>query len=166
MIVYIYISKVKNIKIPLTNLLLIRKFYMIQLNRICQPSKKNNWKLGFLWHKLKRKGLFIYLINRLYKRFNKLDSHNVYYILLYIFYNRCHVINKSRMITSCPPLSEKLCILHNIEKKTDVFWVFTSIGNSLIFLHLCTYNILFITVYVLIHLKSISQLWNLTKYRE
>lgn len=94
MIVYIYISKVKNIKIPLTNLLLIRKFYMIQLNRICQPSKKNNWKLGFLWHKLKRKGLFIYLINRLYKRFNKLDSHNVYYILLYIFYNRCHVSTK------------------------------------------------------------------------
>lgn len=46
MIVYIYISKVKNIKIPLTNLLLIRKFYMIQLNRICQPSKKKiteNW---------------------------------------------------------------------------------------------------------------------------
>lgn len=45
MIVYIYISKVKNIKIPLTNLLLIRKFYMIQLNRICQPAKKiaENW---------------------------------------------------------------------------------------------------------------------------
>lgn len=110
---YIYISKVKNIKIPLTNLLLIRKFYMIQLNRICQPSKKNNWKLGFLWHKLKRKGLLLYLIYRLYKRFNKLDSHIVYYILLYIFYNRCHVINKSRVITSCPPM----CFTLQWEKK-------------------------------------------------
>lgn len=47
MIVYIYISKVKNIKIPLTNLLLIRKFYMIQLNRICQPGKKITENWGF-----------------------------------------------------------------------------------------------------------------------
>lgn len=47
MIVYIYISKVKNIKIPLTNLLLIRKFYMIQLNRICQPAKKITENWGF-----------------------------------------------------------------------------------------------------------------------
>lgn len=46
MIVYIYISKVKNIKIPPTNLLLIRKFYMIQLNRICQPAKKITENLG------------------------------------------------------------------------------------------------------------------------
>lgn len=144
MIVYIYISKVKNIKIPLTNLLLIRKFYMIQLNRICQPSKKNNWKLGFLWHKWKRKGLLFYLIYRLYKRFNKLDSHNVYYILLYIFYNRCHVINKSRVITSCPPLSEKLCILHNNEKKTRCF---LSIHINWEFSHLLAFMYIQYTVY-------------------
>lgn len=101
MILYIYISKVKNIETPPTYIFLIRKFYMTQLNRICRPTKK---ELGFWGHKLKWRCL-LYFLFRLYKQLKQLDFHK-FITFYYIFYNNCHVINKSHVINVLSPLKK------------------------------------------------------------
>lgn len=83
MILYINISKIKNIKIPPTYVFFSYDILHINTTDQTMPAYKKRTEN-------EKSSLYIY---RLYTRFKQLNVHNVYYLLFYILCNY-HVINK------------------------------------------------------------------------